>query len=347
MSNVNCINKNSTDYMYEDTAGRTLIGVEQANLTAVQAYNENDLFWYDDKLYRVTSAIASGGTIVITGGSENAVLTTVSDELKRRQQSFTVGVGLQLTSGTLSNKLGDIQLDGTPSPGQFVRLSSDSKWENSDAEIDDLSNVQFNTSLSDGQMLAYDLSDPSNPKWTNADVPMNGHEMIPILDEHNNEIDIPTMKLLDDGDDNYVINAYTAKRWSNCDVITLLTTATRGTDTIGTWVSNWQAEGASREGWLWSSELHNVLKKSVTVGTSTTEVIVTDVEITPVFDVSTSEVVSLYAYRIDDDVTLNGTPGGAVAFKFNHAIYSADGVKVGLNLKRQRINVLELTPIPS
>ena len=79
MSNINCLNKNSTDYMFEDTAGRSLIGTEQSTLTAVKAYSVGDLFWYNDSLYKVTAAIASGGTITI---GTNCSQTTVSDEIQ-------------------------------------------------------------------------------------------------------------------------------------------------------------------------------------------------------------------------------------------------------------------------
>ena len=84
MSNVNCINKNSTDYMYEDTAGRNLTAEEQdLTLVATKNYAVDDLFWYNNLLYRITTAVSSGATIVITGGTPDAVQTTVSDELKR------------------------------------------------------------------------------------------------------------------------------------------------------------------------------------------------------------------------------------------------------------------------
>ena len=99
------------------------------------------------------------------------------------------------------------------------------------------------------------------------------------------------------------------------------------------------------------------------------------VEITPVFDMANSEVVSLYAMRIDDGVYLEQTPSGsenpseegwyvlsggsfilstdttvqggttyylgvgAVAFRFNGVIYSPSGVEVGLNIKYQRTQV--------
>ena len=52
MANVNVINKNNTDYYFEDTAGRNLTATKQDDsLVAVKAYAIGDFFWYNDKLY--------------------------------------------------------------------------------------------------------------------------------------------------------------------------------------------------------------------------------------------------------------------------------------------------------
>ena len=159
---------------------------------------------------------------------------------------------------------------------------------------------------------------------------IGGHDMIPVTN------DIATVTALTDGDDNYVINAYTAKRWSNVDTISIFTTASQGTDTIGTWVTDWKTSGASRVGWLWDSDLYGILSDD-------------DIEIEPIYDVANSEVISIYAIRIDDDVdqTINGQTvhGGAIAFKLNNKIRSSGGVKIGINLKHQRTNVKNFTVI--
>ena len=157
---------------------------------------------------------------------------------------------------------------------------------------------------------------------------VNGHTMIPVTN------DISQIAGLTNGNDNYVVNAYSTKRWANTDTITLLTTATQDTDTIGDWDDNWEESGASRSGWLWSADLYGVLSDDT-------------IKIDPVHDLSKSEVISLYAYRIDDNIsrTINGQTvnGGAVAFKFNNAVKSSTGIKVGLTLKKQRTQLKNFT----
>ena len=71
-----------------------------------------------------------------------------------------------------------------------------------------------------------------------------------------------------------------------------------------------------------------------------------EVEIEPVFDIGGNEVVSLYAYRIDDHYDNSGSYTGAIAFKFNGEIQNQDGIKVGVKIKRQRSVVIDLTPTP-
>ena len=175
----------------------------------------------------------------------------------------------------------------------------------------------------DDQVLTYDST---TGKWINANPSAGGHTMIPVTN------DIATVAALTDGTDNYVINAYTAKRYSNAEVTTILTTASQDTDTIGYWTSDdsWKDPGASRSGWLWDAELYGVLSDN-------------SIEISPVFDVSGSEAVGLYSMRIDDDVTNNGVNGGAIALKLTGPIQNALGVKVGINLKRQRTNLKNFT----
>lgn len=212
---------------------------------------------------------------------------------------------------------------------------------------------------SQNQILRYDGTD-----WIASNESPGGHDMVPVTN------DIATLQALNNGNDNKVINAYTAKRWSNVDVISILTTAAKDTDTIGDWEDDWTEEGASREGWLWDIDLYEVLSDD-------------SIELEPVFDIAGSELVNLYAYRIDDEVYLEVTPvgtenpstegwyelissvytltsdttvqsgktyyrgGGAVAFKFNSKIKNNSGIKVGLNLKHQRTNVKNFTVIPS
>lgn len=152
-----------------------------------------------------------------------------------------------------------------------------------------------------------------------------GHEMIPVSG------DMEAIAALNNGNDNYVVNAYSVKRWANCDAKIVLTTASQDDTGIGVWNDDWDTDGI-RTGWLWSSDFYRILEDEN--GNT-----VTDIEIIPVFDAGKSEAISLYAYRIDDNVSNGGVNGGAVAFKFNNAVQNANGVKVGLKLVHQRTEV--------
>ena len=157
-----------------------------------------------------------------------------------------------------------------------------------------------------------------------------GHTMLPVPSELLTASQLVAQVSGADNTDDNVNSLWGLKTWSNCDVLALLTTVEKNTDTIGTWVDDWKSAGASRVGWLWHSALYGVLSDD-------------SVEIKPVFDVASEEVVSAFAYRVDDDVTLNGVHGGAIAFKLNMPIHSENGVKLGVKLIRQRTQVSNLT----
>ena len=150
-----------------------------------------------------------------------------------------------------------------------------------------------------------------------------GNDMIPVSG------DISAVASLSDGNDNYVINAYTAKRWSNCDDIQLLVAVSVDDDGIGTWEDDdtWETSGV-RTGWIQHASLHGILSDD-------------DVEIEPVFKVpsGTENAVSLYAMRVDDAIT--GSLGG-VAMKFNAPI-TANGY-AGIRIRHLRTNTIILTP---
>ena len=125
-----------------------------------------------------------------------------------------------------------------------------------------------------------------------------------------------------------VSSLYGIRNWSNSDVAAYMTTASAGDDGIGTWTDTWKTDG-DRSGWLWHADLAGILSDH-------------NVEIEPVFDVATEEVIGLYSMRIDDNVTNGGVTGGAIAFKFTGEVQSAS-VSVGIRLKRQRINYNSFT----
>lgn len=56
-------------------------GVENSS-TASQAYSAGDYLILNDVLYRVTSDIASAGSIITSGSGTNVIITTVTDELQ-------------------------------------------------------------------------------------------------------------------------------------------------------------------------------------------------------------------------------------------------------------------------
>ena len=113
MANINVINPDggATEYIIEDTNGRSFIAAEQATLTASKNYAIGNLFWYENTLYKATAAISSGGTIVISGNNANATSTTIEAELNNNYASTqtllkdTVGwTGKNLVENTASTQ---------------------------------------------------------------------------------------------------------------------------------------------------------------------------------------------------------------------------------------------------
>jgi hypothetical protein len=90
---------------YVDTAAANILGnfaTVETTTTASQAYAIGSRLVYNGVLYRVTTAIASGGTIVTTGNNANVVAVTVDSEMKRRRIWFkNITVSAQATEGTL------------------------------------------------------------------------------------------------------------------------------------------------------------------------------------------------------------------------------------------------------
>ena len=206
--------------------------------------------------------------------------------------------------------------------------------------IDDLKGVAVASAISGkadtsslGDLAYIDIDGRSSTKVLQGDgtwvTPSSGgHTMIPAAG------DMAAIAALNNGNDNYVINAYSAKRWSNCDAKVVLALASQGDDGIGDWEAKGTWETGSRSGWLWSADLYHVLNDGETPPTTNY-----DVEVMPVFDGGENETVSLYAFRIDDNVSNGGVNGGAVAFKFNTPIQSANGVRVGVKIINQRTDV--------
>ena len=223
----------------------------------------------------------------------------------------------QIQTSTGATKIAEITIDGTQTDVYAPQGGGGS------STLSGLSDVNLTTPTND-QVLKYDSS---SSKWVNGTAPQGGHQMIPTTN------DIATIAALSDGDDNYVINAYSAKRWSNTESVTLLTTVNQDDDTMGTWEADdtWETSGV-RTGWLCHELLTDILSDN-------------DVEMTLVFDPSNSELVSAYAYRIDDHytVTQDGVTKtvGGIAIKFNGAIQS-NSVTVGVRLKWNRTQTIPI-----
>lgn len=248
-------------------------------------------------------------------------------------------------------------------PTKVSDLTNDSGYQTAGDVATAISGKADTSSLGD---LAYiDIDGVSSTKvlqgdgtWIN---PPAGYDMIPVTN------DIATVTALTDGDDDYVINAYTAKRWSNVDAITLYTTLQAGTDTIGAWNDNWKEETPlDRSGWMFHELLQGILTND-------------NVHYEITFDPLNEEVVVLNTWRVDDtyyaevsnpsgnpseqgfyelvgstyvltsDTTVQGGKtyyklGGAVAMKFCYAP-SVD-VRVGIKLQILRTQVIPVEILP-
>ena len=241
--------------------------------------------------------------------------------------------GTDAVNGTaVANALGTLDVTDTAVSGQYVSAVSETDGKISVTraslptvpdELKDLTGDVSITTPSNGDVLTYDTS---SSKWTAQAPASGGHTMI-----NNSGYESTMVTHAADPTDDDVASAYVIANWSNCAAKVILTTVAQGDDTVGQWNDTWKTDGV-RTGWLWSADLYHVLED----GSGNRNY---DVEVIPVFDAGDSETISLYGYRIDDDVTNGGTPGGAIAFKLNSAVQSATGVKVGVKLVLQRTEV--------
>lgn len=67
-----------------------VIAFKESTTTASKAYAAGDYLFYDGTLYKVTSPIASGGTIIVTGAGANVAEAVVGDELSELNSQLTV-----------------------------------------------------------------------------------------------------------------------------------------------------------------------------------------------------------------------------------------------------------------
>lgn len=272
------------------------------------------------KKLQLDTSYLTGSNISYDNTSSGLSATTVQlaiDELAGSMGGSNVSWN-QIQTSTGATKIAEITINSTTTD-----VYAPSSGGGGAAKLDDLSDVTITGTPVQGETLIAN----SSGIFENQPMPQGGHTMIPVSG------DMATIAALNNGSNNYVINAYSAKRWSNCEAKEVLTTASQNADGVGTWEDDatWETSGV-RTGWLWSSELYQVLED----GNGNT---VLDIDISPVFDIGKSETVGLLSYRIDDDYSHNGVNGGCVAFKFTGAIKNANGVKVGLKLVHQRTEV--------
>ena len=79
MSDIRTINVGGTEYYVVDESTLKIVCDNlETSTTASKTYNKGDYFYLNNKLYRVTSTIAQGGTIT---PNSNCVQTSVDEEL--------------------------------------------------------------------------------------------------------------------------------------------------------------------------------------------------------------------------------------------------------------------------
>ena len=81
-------------------ASSTSIAPIESSTTASQAYAVGDLLFYNNILYKVTSAISQGGTISISGNDTNVESTDIDSELKTKIKTSSTA-GLVKNDGTI------------------------------------------------------------------------------------------------------------------------------------------------------------------------------------------------------------------------------------------------------
>lgn len=265
---------------------------------------------------------------------------------------------------TIPDGLADLTDDvaiSSPSSGQILQHNG-TKWANANMPtipdgLADLTDDVSITSPANNQVLKYN---GTSGKWENGTG--GGHDMIPVVN------DIATVTALTDGDDDYVINAYTAKRWSNVDRVTIWTTVAQNNDTIGTWSDTWEDDPPVRTGWIYHKLLAGILTNN-------------NVDYSIEFDPRNREPVTLAGWRVDDEYYLALTPVGTenpqeegwyvlsgssyvlttdtsvqggttyydkvgcVAIKLNSPVKNANGVNVSVILDFKRTEVIPATTI--
>lgn len=115
MSNIKQIKIGNTPYDLKDETARlgkldnSNVSTVQTTLTASKAFAINDPFMYEGQLYKADSAIAQGGTIVISGTGQNASPTTIEALINLHSGSGSGGHTILNSSGTAMTARGKLQ----------------------------------------------------------------------------------------------------------------------------------------------------------------------------------------------------------------------------------------------
>ena len=249
----------------------------------------------------------------------------VSSAISGKQDALTASTGISLSSNIISVDTGSITSGETkPVTGGDVYTALGSKADSSHTHNTTITSNSGTSALDMAADTKYKLTAGGTefifktPPGSDYDMPSNANILTAINNATNTNDKVSSL--------------YGIRQWANSDVSAYMTTATSGNDTIGEWEDDWEST-TDRHGWLYHADLAGILSDP-------------NVEIEPVFDCGSSEVVSLYAMRIDDAYSYNGDTVGAVAFKFNAPIQT-NNLAVGIRIKRQRINYNSFNVLPT
>lgn len=305
MANVNVINKNNTDYYFEDTAGRNLTATKQDDsLVAVKAYAIGDFFWYNDKLYKVKSAVASGATIVLATDADE---TTVGAELKLKVND----------TPTFSQASTRENLTGSGETFATI-LGKIKKW------FADLKALAFIDTASTDPTTKYLRGDG---QWIT--FPQGGHTMLPTPNANVDEDDVVSAintGLLEGGANDDVASLYGVGVWSNVKEVAYCVQGAAVDSPIGTnGIGDWEDE-TDHDGWMEIAELYGIGS--------------TECEVKLVYDpkLFTGPIPVLGGWKIEDAATISdghgGTMnGGLLCIKFANEISSADTATAVVGVK--------------
>lgn len=124
-------------------ASSTSIAPIETTTTASKAYAIGDLLFYNNILYKVTSAIVQGGTIEISGATPNVVQTDIDSELKNK-------IKLSSTAGLVKN-------DGTIDTTTYVSDISGKADKVASATNGDVATLDSNGNLVDSGIASADV----------------------------------------------------------------------------------------------------------------------------------------------------------------------------------------------